>query len=547
MRLLFSAMLALIFLVGSVGAEPPAVTGVFPRGGAAGQTVSTTVEGKLSGATGVWCSSDSIKFELPESGNVLKATISEDAAPGLVWMRFHNAEGCSGAVPFVVGRLPEVLEKEPNNEFEKAEKLEASSVVNGKLGQSGDVDNYSISVPAGQFLVAMVDANWRLGSQVDAVLQFVGPNGAVLEQVDDDHGNDPFLAWKAEQDTNVVVRLFGFPAKPNSSIVFTGAAGYVYRLSVTTGPWVNHAMPSVMQKANLSTTRLAGWNLSGDLLEEIPVIDESGSPAIQGVPHAVSLPVVDRPTVVVKEPSDRTMPLDVETRVTACGVIDAPNDEDAVRFTAKKGSRLLLKAESRSLGYPLDPALRVLNAEGKVLVESDDATRGKFDSLLKYTVPADGQYVVTIRDLFADGGWRFAYRLHITPLEPSCSASVKTETFKLTPGTPLEIPVTVARNDGFAEEVTFTIEGLPEGVAAEPIKSQAKGDTSKAVKLIVKGDAAAPFNGQVQIVGRYGDGKTIRATAALATFNTSIDNLFLTVLKKKEAEEKPKDEKPAAD
>lgn len=542
-----SVLAALTFwlpsVVSSVSAAPPDVKWVYPTGGQIGQKVTVKVSGKLNQpGTSFWCDRPDVSIEIPEKENELTISTSADARPGLCWLRFFNAEGATAQMPFVLGRLPEVVEAEPNNEVAKAQAIESSSVINGKLGASGDVDVYAIKLKQGQSLVAQIDANWRLGFPVDPIMQILTANGTVIEQVDDDHGFDPLIDFKAPTDGTWLVRVFGFPAKPNSTIRFAGGADYIYRLTLTTDAFVNHSVPSVVQPGSNTPLTLTGWNLSGELSK--PITNNTSSlPGLvhAELPHVVPVSVVDEPVLVAAEPCSVEKPLVGAVPVTVCGVIDEPGDEDGIRFSAKKGEVLVISVESRSLGHPLDAVITVLDKEGKSLGESDDAVRNKADSRLVFSVRADGEYTVRIRDLFEKGGWRYAYRLSIRPRKPSVKLTLAADVFKSTPGTPLEIPITVARNDGFNDEVTVGIEGLPEGAVVEPVKSEAKGDTSKAVKLVLKTDEAKPFNGPIQIIGKYGEDSSVSGEFAQTTFNRSTDSIWLTILPKKE---EAKAEKP---
>jgi len=517
-------------------AAAPDVKWVFPPGGKIGQKVSVKVSGKINQpGTQVWCDNPAVVFEIPEKDNELSITTSADARPGLCWLRFFNAEGATAQMPFVLGRLPEVVEAEPNNEVAKAQAIEKSSVINAKLGAANDVDVYAVTLKKGQTLVAQVDANWRLGFPVDPIMQVLTATGTVLEQVDDDHGFDPMIAFEAPADGTWLVRVFGFPAAPNSTIRFAGGADYLYRLTLTTGPVANHVQPAAVQSGNEAAVNLVGWNLA-DALSKSMKVDAGTLPGLTHaeLPHEVSLTLVDEPVHVAAEPCNGEKPLAVTVPATVCGVIDEPGDEDSFRFTAKKGEVLVIASESRSLGHPLDTVITVFDKDGKSLGESDDAVRNKADSRLVFSVKADGEYTVRIRDLFEKGGWRFAYRLSIRPRQPSLKLTLKADIFKANPGTPLEIPVTIARNDGFKEEVTISVQDLPEGATVEPVKSEVKGDTSKAVKLILKTDAAKPFNGPLRVVGKYGEDSTVSAEFDLTTFKRSTSDIWLTILPKKE-------------
>ena len=544
------------FSVPASEAAAPQVKSLFPRGGQVGATLEVNVSGKLAKGDQIHCDRTGLSGEITEDGTKVTIKIADSAAPGLYWLRFFNAEGAASPVPFVVGRLPEVVEAEPNATPDKAQALAGSSVINGKLSESVDTDIFSIKVPAGRTLVASVDANWRLGSPVDPVMQLLNENGVVLTQVDDDRGFDPLVAWPCEQETTLLVRLFGFPAAPNSTINFSSSADYVYRLTLTTDAWPNHLLPSAVQPGQEANLSIAGWNMP-DALKSLtaaasPVDDNSvGTTEFAHSDLAVELPLqrVAHPVLAAAEPCSQEMPLQVvEKPTTICGVIDQRDDEDSVQLTVTKGEKLVFRVESRVDGHALDAVIRIFNQEGKLLSENDDATRNVFDPVAKFTAPADGPIRVSITDRFGLGDWRYAYRLHVEPLVPTITATLKADNFVLTPGTPLEIPVTIARNDGFAEEVEFTATGLPEGVSCETVKSEAKGDTSKAVTLkLTTSETVIASTRAIRIVGRWGEAGEVSATADLAGFSIKLATPWLTVLPLPAEGEKKADEKKAGE
>ena len=49
----------------------------------------------------------------------------------------------------------------------------------------------------------------------------------------------------------------------------------------------------------------------------------------------------------------------------------------AFGFTAVKGQKLAIRIESRALGFPLDPVLKLLGDKDKVLAENDDFNKGR--------------------------------------------------------------------------------------------------------------------------------------------------------------------------
>lgn len=540
----FCFAFVILFQLAQAHAAGPDVKSIFPLGGAIGSTIDVALTGNLpQPGTQVWSDKPGLSFEVIENGKSLKVTVAKEAAPGLHWLRFHNPEGASGLLPFVVGTLPEVAEAEPNNLLSKAQSIAASSVINGKLGESGDVDAYSIPLKAGQQFVAAVDSNWRLAAPVDVVLQVLSPDGAVYEQNDDDHGNDPFITFTVPRDGNWIVRLFGFPATPDSSFRFIGGANMAYRLTLTTGGFANHAVPSLVPPDGSGKVSLAGWNIGAE--QQSLGVGPLGAPwfGAESIGNTVRIDVF-RGTILIEQSDQAPGTQELAVGSAICGVVGKPREEDVYRFSAKKGQKLEFDVDARSLGHPLDPAIRIYNAEKKVVFESDDAPGKDADPLLKFAVPADGEYSIGIRDIFGQGSARHAYRLACRLTTPTCNVGAKSDVFVVEVDKPLEVPVTIGRVDGFAEEVSVSIEGLPKSVTVEPATSAAKGDTAAAVKLILKNDGSEAFSGPIKIIGKHAkdEGQPLVAAFANATYKTEVKQLWLTVLKK--AEPKPDEKKP---
>ncbi|HUG93113.1 MAG TPA: PPC domain-containing protein [Planctomycetaceae bacterium] len=528
-------------------AAPPDVKTLFPAGGQRGQTVEVTVGGKLNARpASAWASRPGVTVEVPDEGEKVRVTIADDAPPGVCWLRFHNAEGASALRPFVIGTLPETNESEPNDEYAEPQTLpEPSVVVNGRLEKSGDVDTFAVSLSKGQTLVAALDANQTLGSPMDGVLQVVSTRGFVLAQNDDGPDLDPLLVFTPEADGTYLVRLFAFPAETNSSIRLAGGGDYIYRLTVTTGPFVDHVAPLAVTRGAETAVEQIGWNIADDqrrlgFATDEPVhsvesphpVRRAGVTDVRIVPHA---------TALEQDSASAGQPQPIELPVAVTGHIGQTGESDVYAFTATKGEKRSFRVEARSLGSPLDPVLELKDAAGKTLRRVDDARRNAFDPELEFTFDADGAYRLHVSDAFGHGGFRYVYLLTAAAPHPDYTLAVKADTFKLTPGKPLEIPVTVARTNGFDREIEISVEGLPEGVLAVSAKSPAKGDGSKAVKLELKADGAGegdesvdvtPVSGPIRIVGRVADQSDFErvAEAPIAGLQRTTADLWLTVI-----------------
>ena len=481
------------------GAEPPKIERLFPPGGQRGTVVEAKVTGKPGdGPVQVWSDPAQLSFAFSEKQDTVTVTIPDDATPGLHWLRFHNEHGATDLKPFIVGLVGEVAETEPNNKPGEAQAVQLPHVtVNGVLEKAGEVDTFAVSLKAGQTLVVSMLANRELGSPMDAVLQLLDSAGTVIVQNDDDHGFDPQLVFIAPTDGTWFVRTFAFPSAPNSTIRLAGAATYVYRLTLTTGPVIDHTVPAVVNPGNGAEVSVHGWNLTeGQKSFHIPKFQQTSFVLSEGLTLPRRVAAVDH--VSAAETSE-SQPLQIPSSVT--GVIAADGEKDTHPFAAKKGQKLTFRADARSMYSPLDPVLKVTAEDGKVLKEADDVSRSDLDSQAVVTIPADGVYTATVTDRFNAGGARFVYVLSCTETTTSFKPTVKSNGFVLTVDKPLEIPVTIARDKGFAEKIAVKIDGLPEGIVCEPVHSEKEGDSAKEVTLkIARGEAVAGFSGSVSIV-----------------------------------------------
>lgn len=519
-------------------AAPPDVTSLFPAGGQQGSSVSVTIQGKLGdGVNYVWCSRPGVTVSLPEKPGPIKIDIASWVEPGVCWLRFYNDEGASGLRPFVIGTFPEVDEAEPNDEVAKAPPLpDLPVVVNGRHGKNGDADCFAMSLKKGQIIVASLMANRTLGSPQDAVLQILGPEGFVLEQNEDDQGFDPQLTFTAPVGGIYTLRTWAFPATPDSSIRLFGSPACVYRLLVTSSSFIDHTLPAAIQAGTSQYIQLRGWNLKQNEIDVAAPVSAMGRRfdwPLPGFSHRLPASIIVLPyeSTVEIEPNNLARAQDLAIPIGVSGEIGQARDVDAYRFEAKKGQRLRFEVIARDMGSPLDPVLRLYDADGKLLKEADDDGKQSADPDVEFAAPADGQYRVTVTDRFLHGGERYAYLLSITEPQPDFTLSASADAFVLNAGKELEIPVSITRS-GFSEEIAIQATGLPAGVTAEPVISASKGDSSKAVKLILKSDGQTGFSGPIQIVGRSAESSDTRiATVALKAFQAETSAIWLTLKK----------------
>jgi hypothetical protein len=509
-------------------AEPPAPKTLVPAGIQRDTETDVRVVGKLgTRPVAVWTSTDALTVTVPEKGDTLTVRAADDAPVGIHWLRLHNAEGAAALRPFVVGTLPELVEQEPNNEVAAANPVEAAgAVANGVLARSGDVDGFAVELEQGQTLFADVAANRDLGAPMDAVLQIVSADGFVLDQNDDTRGNDPRLVFACPADGRYVVRLFAFPATPNSTIALAGADDYVYRLTLTTGPYVDHVVPLAVTRDGDHRVRPIGWNLP-ESPDPVAIAVADGADAIRhhdfGPVDPIALAVVDHPSRLEGEAAGAT----AEIPLTITGSIGEPREVDTFAFAAQKGQRLAIRLESQSLGFPLDASLEVLDAAGKSLKKADDAQREQYDPALDFDPPADGTYRVVVRDVYETAGPRHVYRLSIVLRDPDFALTLAADRFAVAAGKSVKVPVTIDRRNGFAEPIEVRVEGLPAGVTCQPVTSDPKGATKAKLELELVAAKETGAGGPLRIVGRAN--RERMATAAVDGFNARTEHPWLVV------------------
>ncbi|HUR54511.1 MAG TPA: PPC domain-containing protein, partial [Gemmataceae bacterium] len=423
------------------------------------------------------------------------------------------------------GMLPEVTDKEPNDDFKKPQVLNGSSLtVNGKLEKNGDVDCFAVTLKKGQTLVASLEANRTLRSPMDGVLQIISADGFVLEENNDFHGLDPQLAFEVPKDGTYVVRVFAFPATPDSSIRFAGAETYLYRLTLTTGGFADHAFPMAAQRDKPGSVEALGWNIPAGTTVAVPKGGEFAtlvSPAF-----ATSVRVRLEPHPVLKSVTPETSP-----PFSAAGRVEKPGAIAAFRFAAKKGKALSVQVQSREYSLALSPVVVVRDAEGKQLARAEPPALGS-DTALSFTPAADGVFAVEVSDLFAGGGRRHAFLLRVVPVEPDYELTVAADRFTLAPGKPTTIPVKVVRKNGFAKPVEVVAEGLPEGVKLQVVPPAGKPDPAL---MNVSLSAEKPVSpGAFRLAGRVKDepalGRAARFVPAPADGGAPTNHLWLTVL-----------------
>ena len=200
----------------SIG-QTPLVTSIFPLGGRANQPLTVDLRG----------------WNLPENVAVLdtkgdSAGIRQLTSLKGVWLPYP--------IRYAVDTLPEMIEKEPNDDMQTARKLMLPVIVNGRIDKPGDVDCFRFSGRAGQKVVLDVAAR-SLGSPLDGVLELLDASGTLVAFNDDradcegpnigleTHHADPYLMVELPSSGEYIVRLYHSGSQ--------GGPEYAYRLRIS--------------------------------------------------------------------------------------------------------------------------------------------------------------------------------------------------------------------------------------------------------------------------------------------------------------------------
>lgn len=446
------------------GVERPELTRLFPPGGQVGTEVEVEATGKFPvWPIQAWSDSDSIHWSFDESKGKLKAKIEADTKPGLYWLRLYHADGATSVRPFLVGSIPEQKEAEPNNSVSESNAIASLPLfVQGVLAKRGDVDLFSTALSAGQKLVATVDASHWLRSPLDASLQVLDSEGFVVAENLDHFGLDPRLEYIAPDDGPVFIRVFGFPAAPDSTIAFGGGADWMYRLRLQ----------------------------SGDDFE-------FDGPKSDPIPLECELQTLEPGQAITREAA-----IVIELPACVRGVIAEPGQSNYFRFRATAGQEYRVRLLARELGSALDATLAILDNTGKQLAQQDDNGNDR-DPDIKWKAPVEGEYFIEVKDFHQAGGADFQFELSIGASVPDFNLSIPNDLIQTTIGKETEIPVKLERMSNFTGEIVVSLEGISEGIDCSMVKSIQGSDTEKKVTLRLK--STVPFQGPIKIIASAAD------------------------------------------
>lgn len=561
---------AFVLVCGSIQGDVPKLDFLYPAGMQRGATTTVTCHGEFEWPVQVWAPGAVVQVE--EEKGKLRIFVAHNYAADRIWIRLHNEDGVSQTLPFLIGELPEVVEQEPNDAPSDAQKLsdfaapprDAEMTVNGVLQKQDDVDSFAVQLNKGQTLVAAVAANTAFGSPIDAILQVVSPTGAVLTENHDDNGLDPRLAYAAPSDGTYIVRLFAFPATPNQTIRFHGGSEDVYRLTLTTGPYITHTIPLSVTASDAglfpTTVEALGWNIPVGTRLPVSILcqdprdqyieldaaarslDRSSKIGLVRAPSwsgSARVRITSIPVVETLAATARHQPMELSVPVSLTGRIATHRAEDEYQVQFAKGQHVRFTLDTLSIHSPLAPQIRLFTPDGKIAAEATSSGAAA-DVVLTHKSKQEGAYRLNVRDRFRHGGPRYFYRLTATTPTADFKLSLDTDHVVVTAGEATELSVNIERDSGEGDgvgEIEISAQELPPGVTATPVVSKNEGDSSKKVLLQFTTTNVEAFAGLIQIQGIARDMEQVRYAMTPTKFHTNFDSIWLTVKPKQALEE----------
>ena len=130
-----------------------------------------------------------------------------------------------------------------------------------------------------------------------------------------------------------------------------------------------------------------------------------------GTTNMVPLAIGSLPEVKKSEKSGNTASSQPAVLpATLVGTIAAPGDSDRYAFDGKAGEDVVFEVIASKLGSRLESLLALSDSSGRVLAEAGRHDNSP-DAALKYRLPQDGKYTLTISDREGSGGKDDYYRV----------------------------------------------------------------------------------------------------------------------------------------
>ncbi|MEE3370274.1 MAG: PPC domain-containing protein [Planctomycetota bacterium] len=468
----------------------PMLMSIRPVAAQQGQTSEHTVRSRydLYGAYKVLVSGDGVQGEVvphavkngEKPGKIeslkVRFTVSANAQPGVRDFRIATPRGVSTLGQLVITRGAVVLEADNNDSLSTPQTVELPATLCGAIEKAEDIDYFQFRADADTSFsfhvrsMRLQDRIHDLQQHVDPILTLRSKSGATLASSDNFYSADPFLGYRFEDAGEYLLEI--------RDVRYHGNTYWEYSIEVAAQPFVLNTYPLGLAARKAAQVELIGFSIPSNPIAEFQVPDQQGKAVEVGIPLAstisnpVPLIVTDLP-LTSEQPQDHAHTENAQQVSVPTGIngrLSSEGEIDCYAFDAMKGDMLTVEVTARRRQSAIDSHLRILDSNGKQLQLNDDlkiGKRGYSDSLIEsWTVPADGKYVIELRDVHLRGGPRFVYFLELTRSKPYFQLFADTDKTQLAPGAAGVIFVRAVRKNGFSGTIELGIDHLPEGVTA---------------------------------------------------------------------------------
>lgn len=444
------------------------------------------------------------------------ANANGSSATAVVYLSEGRFASADGRVAAEAGLL-ELIENRSRDLPQQLPRLPVA--VSGRLSRLTEVDRYRL-VAETSGLIALDLMARRLGSDFNGVLKVYDGTGRLIADHADTQGLDTRLAFAAQAGQAYTIQVH--------DVDFRGHRSYVYRLSVTNGPQVTCTRPAFAQRGSTCDMQFIGLGLV------------SGQARLESIRQKVTFsdrPELEAETIPLESPQgvvEVTVPLSDHTEVTG-PVTDAVNQVDrgwAVTDAFQSGqlecrypvqlqpdTHWRVGAAGVSRLRSLDVSVAVLDSEGKLLVENDDAG-GTSDAQARFTTSSGGPFTLVVRNMGPElSALDSLFRLSLVRESPDFSLTVPQQ-ISVPLGGKTTLTVQAERRGGFDGEIALAIEDLPAGLTAEgEWKIPAGKPQAKLVLSAAENSDVVARTVQLTGTASAGESQLVRTARAIAAGN----------------------------
>lgn len=491
----FFLIATIILSAGLLPAQKISVGYVYPAGVQRGTTAEVTVGGmNVGNATSVYVSGKGVKAEIVKNestGNtdlrrkrkklddqsspqladklVLRVTVDKNALPGLRDLRLESVGGVSNKLNFEVGQYPDFLEKQGSSASNPNLVSGLPTVLCGQI-LPGERDFFRFSAKKGEIIVAAVKGRALVPFIADAVPGWFQPVISIRNSA----GNEVAYCddYKGQVDPVIV---FHVPANDDYTLeihdaIYRGREDFNYRIELGEIPFVFSAVPVVIPVNKKTAIKLTGVNLKSDKVSFKVRSAGDNSLLAEGKNGGFSGPVhlfgVSNDKKIFNKAN---LSADRHLNQYYYDSIDSQNVKEYT-FQAEAGESAVFELLARRLGSQLDGRLRLLDAKGNLLAESDDSEdemQGLMtfhaDPKLNYKFSETAEYKLQVEDVLRNSGSDYFYLLRKENRPDPFRVFVSPAILSIPQGGTALITVNVEAKEKPMRRLNLEVEGLPSG------------------------------------------------------------------------------------